>query len=336
MFSSLRDIMTRASITGDIDRRAYADQEAALWQQLNERGRALDMSPIGVTTKAHLDLDKVSGRFLAAGASSLLLHDVASFRDSERRDEVMACAELPGRNPMVTGLNWYPHDTGMLTASLASGKLMAWDTAHLQVIELLDTKTLIACHALCPESASASVALGTDSGIELFDLAFNKRQLLIRSPSRISSLAWDVHRSGMVLTGSASGQLCQWDLRQPNTALFTAQGPHLIDRLMPIPGYEGNLPSCIVSGYDQVYLWSMMDACFTRISPAGRRAFALDFVPTLDILILGMDGEEEPELLVDGQFIGSILGMNSIVANPFIREIYVYEDAHEKLRCFGR
>lgn len=335
MTASPRELLDRASIFGSVDRTAYDEREAALWKQLRERGRSLDMFPIGVTTKAHLDLDKVSGRFLAAGASALLLHDVSSFMDYERTDDVMAQVEIPGRNPLVTGLNWYPHDTGMLTASLASGTLVAWDTAHLQVIELLDAKTSIACHAISHLTLHSTVALGTSSGLELFDLTQGKRQLLLRSSSRVKALAWDVHRSGLIFTGSSSGQLCQWDLRQPQTPLFMVQAPHPIDRMKVLPGYEGNLPAVLLTDARRVTLWSLFDGLLTQISPDKRNAVSFDHIAGLDVLVLGLDSQAGPELVVDGTTIAMVPGLVDIVANPFAREVYVYERAHEKLRCFA-
>ena len=318
-------------------------QERRAWRQLRLQPRSLDMSRVSESGNmwptVPMDLDKISGRFLAVGCESVLLHDVARFGSGEDYD-LVAKTEDFGR---IRDIHWYPQDMGMITL-LAKRAIHAWDLDALQTLQCVSVQddVAVSCHQLCPSNSSLGtvVALGTAAGLFIYDFRQAKRILALKhasgpafgSASAVTSLLWDGHRSDLLFSGALDGQLAQWDMRQPKRPLFVAPiGPNragAIMELRPLLGAEGGLPSLLARCADsRVYHWSMMDARCTQRPETD--VAAIDVVPGVNLPAF----MSKTALTIDGACVAEVPALTAFVLNPFAREAYLYERNHEKLLC---
>lgn len=320
-----------------------AAQERRAWRRLRLQPRSLDMSRTSesgnMCSIMSMDLDKISGRFLAAGRESILLHDVARFGSDEEYD-LVAKTESFGQ---ICDIHWYPQDTGMITF-LSQRAIHAWDLNALQTLRCVSVEedVAVSCHQLCPSNSSVGtvVAVGTAVGLFVYDFRQAKRVRTLThasspafgSAARMTSVLWDGHRSDLLFSGSLDRQLAQWDLRQPERPLFVAPiGPKrtgaILD-LKPLLGAEGGLPSLLVRrGNGRVYHWSMMDAKCTQRPETD--AAAVDVVPGINLPAF----MSSTALTIDGVCVAEVPALTAFVLNPFAREAYLYEQNHEKLLC---
>lgn len=281
---------------------------------------------------------------LAAGGDGIVLHDTARFKCDEPY-EVLATMNHDQRTLCVSDLHWYPHDTGMVTISLVSGSVLAWDLNSLEAVQVFDTRVAIACHALNPAVGHEnSMAVGTANGLEIYDFRDGKRQMTLRSSKidakhashfyvshSVSAIAWDCHRSSLITSGTSNGQVSQWDLRQPKRPLFVAPPavprPSRVNKIVQLPGQEGSLPCLLVSLEEKLFRWSTMNCCYTE---ASSDVTSFDLAPNCMASVVGRN-----KICVNESVLAEVPGAASVLVNSMAGEIYVYEVNHEKLLCFS-
>ncbi|RUS19598.1 hypothetical protein BC937DRAFT_87220, partial [Endogone sp. FLAS-F59071] len=104
-------------------------------QEITRRVYALDLSRTKSVATLHdgpvncLDIENVEGRYMLSGGSDTSIH----LYDLEERP-IQSTAEVPRNSHIygVSGVSWYPFDTGMFLSSSFDHTIKVWDTNTMQ------------------------------------------------------------------------------------------------------------------------------------------------------------------------------------------------------------
>mmetsp|Transcript_37389 Transcript_37389/g.88395 ORF Transcript_37389/g.88395 Transcript_37389/m.88395 type:complete len:422 (+) Transcript_37389:199-1464(+) len=193
-------------------------------------------------------IDEVEDRYLLCGYAdgSLALLDVEE-RPSPAHHKfecVIQKERSQGHNFAVTGVSWYPNDTGLFVSGGFDKAVKAWDTNRAEVAFTFPMPDKVHCVQM-PAVAHRHnlIAVGSaDRRVYLCDLASGGSQHALSGHSEaVNCVAWS-DQEFVLASGGMDGTLRIWDIRR--TASWLAmlsydEGPRIRKRRRPEDGQEG-------------------------------------------------------------------------------------------------
>ena len=204
------------------------------WQSL-ALDSTCELERVNASAVNCLETERISGRYMLTGYNEGLvtIHDIAEVL--YRKGAMLKSARLISNSPglhtgkthkkSVTGVHWYPHDTGLFTSSGMDGNLFVWDTQRMQVADTFifpssSTHTRrIYSHSI---SQNCLIAVGgSPPEICLWSVKTGAVTNVLRGHEhRVSAVEWSPVCSELLVSTGDNGKVFLWDIRQPKESVF--------------------------------------------------------------------------------------------------------------------
>lgn len=193
------------------------------------RAASLELSQRTLFRSAHrggvawLDLDHVERRYLLSCATdaSIAVYDTAPAAPGAGPREALAVvrkAATPGAHQSaVSGVAWYPVDTGIFLSGARDGEVKVWDANSLVPVAAFPIGSPVHAVAMSPAGAAHCLAAvgSSDADVLLADVvAGGVAQRLSGHRAGVWALAWSPTSEWELLTGGRDGQVRAWDVRR--------------------------------------------------------------------------------------------------------------------------
>lgn len=198
-----------------------------------------------------LDLESIEQRYLLAGSllseacdSNLAIYDTQAYKEKgagpgaedgqqggarpgaargqNGSGSIPAVVRISRSQPgahkhSVSGVAWYPVDTGLFVSSSLGGEVKAWDTNTSEAVctfELvMPARAVAMSHVATTHSLVAAAC--EDGAVYLCDLASgNKTHRLSAHGESVWAVCWSVNSEYELLSGDVRGQVLLWDVRR--------------------------------------------------------------------------------------------------------------------------
>ena len=139
-------------------------------------------------------------------------------------------AATRGHSYGVTGVAWYPKDTGLFISSSFDKTVKIWDTNHEQVVvnfNLGQHVYGIAVQSTAQTHSLVAVA-GGDQRVILCDITTGgQKHMLLGHRGPVHAVCWSTREEYVLATGGADGSVRVWDIRRTHTcrAILNQDGP---------------------------------------------------------------------------------------------------------------
>ncbi|KAJ3233823.1 DNA excision repair protein ERCC-8 [Chytriomyces hyalinus] len=133
-----------------------------------------------------------------------------------------------GHKFSITGVNWYPNDTGMFTTSSTDKTIRVWDTNCMQSACTFNMREKVYIHCMSSiASTAALIAAGTESSyVRLCDLKTGDHvQMLQGHNGPVSGICWSKTNEFELATSSKDNTIRIWDIRKSNSTLACLRKP---------------------------------------------------------------------------------------------------------------
>ncbi|KAI9344204.1 WD40-repeat-containing domain protein [Zopfochytrium polystomum] len=209
-----------------------------------------------------LDVDRVDSRFLLSGGADASIHifDLGMADNAPAGafgENLSSAAQIPGKvRPLasinksvggtghkfsITGVNWYPLDTGLFTSSSMDCTIKIWDTNSLESVCSFALGHRVHSHALPPHpGAHALIAAATEAPqIRLCDMrsgAFTHTLAADFVGGHISSVltvAWSPLNEHQLASGSRDKSIRLWDIRKAKSCVTTFDQHRTVQAIDP-------------------------------------------------------------------------------------------------------
>ncbi|KAH6569369.1 hypothetical protein BASA62_004948 [Batrachochytrium salamandrivorans] len=178
-----------------------------------------------------IDIAQSDSRFLISARTdlSISIYDLddftPQFNGMRSVSRVAAISSGLVHSSKITGVCWFPRDTGLFTTSSLDRSIKVWDSASLEVAFIFRLEDSVITHALSPiASTHALIAAGTDaSHIRLCDMksgALTHSLTGHRGPA--ASLQWSPVHEFLLVSGGVDGTIRFWDIRKANSCVWKA------------------------------------------------------------------------------------------------------------------
>ncbi|KAI8618081.1 WD40-repeat-containing domain protein [Chytriomyces sp. MP71] len=141
----------------------------------------------------------------------------------KRKAPVVARADKNnGHKFSVTGVSWYPGDTGIFTSCSTDRTIRVWDTNSMQVACTFNMKEKVYIHCMSSiASNSALIAAGGESNyVRLCDLRTGDHaQMLSGHNGPVTGISWSRTEEYVLATGSRDDTIRIWDIRKSRSCL---------------------------------------------------------------------------------------------------------------------
>ncbi|KAI6653182.1 DNA excision repair protein ERCC-8 isoform X1 [Oopsacas minuta] len=200
------------------------------WQNL-AIDSSCDLERVNSSALNCIDTECISGRYLLSGYNEglITIHDLAEilYRKGGKLKTARLIANSPGlhversHTKSVTGVHWYPHDTGMFTSSSMDAYLFVWDTQQMRVAEKLSFSpsrhkrtSYILSHSI---SHSCMVAMGgSPPEISIWSIKTGTVTHVLKAHQhRVNAVEWSPVCSELLVSTGDGGKVFLWDIRQP-------------------------------------------------------------------------------------------------------------------------
>ncbi|KAJ3378909.1 DNA excision repair protein ERCC-8 [Entophlyctis sp. JEL0112] len=188
---------------------------------------ATDTPPGPVSAMA---IDPASERFLLAAISpassvrpSLCVYDLASASALLTPSAVAKSSHAFA----ISGVNWYPHDSGLFTSASFDKTVRVWDANVMEPVCTFNLKEKVHVHCMSPASISTALiaAAGESAHIRLCDMKTGGYAHVL-SGNKPTALAWSPHNEYILVSGSSERSLILWDVRKSNAVLTRSSIPY--------------------------------------------------------------------------------------------------------------
>jgi DNA excision repair protein ERCC-8 len=207
----------------------------------NGNSSAPSMEKCSAASVTCLDLDRAEGRYLLAGRSdgSLSIFNVRNSLNSYTT--TIKPIDRPWKrssshSSSISGILWYPFDSGMFFSSALDGKIKVWDAnaatveheflitgrqnTNRRVNSITASETTIAsinCIAVSPIAARHStIACASSAGVHLCDLTSGANShMLIGHQNDVNAVCWSPTNEYLLATGGMDCSIRTWDIRRP-------------------------------------------------------------------------------------------------------------------------
>ncbi|KNC99014.1 uncharacterized protein SPPG_05964 [Spizellomyces punctatus DAOM BR117] len=191
-----------------------------------------------------LDIEALEGRYLLAGSADTTIHlydleewdTVPSGSDQTstglRRPPPARALSRPiatverraGHQYSVTGVHWFPTDTGLFTTSSMDGTVKVWDTNVMQSVCAFNIENHVYVHEMSSVATSHNlIATGTaESPVRLCDMrtgAFTHS--LMGHRGSVLTVRWSPRDEFLLASGSTDHTIRFWDIRKAKACLIS-------------------------------------------------------------------------------------------------------------------
>ncbi|OZJ02622.1 hypothetical protein BZG36_03832 [Bifiguratus adelaidae] len=172
-----------------------------------------------------LAIEKIDERYILSGGadSSIHIYDLWGEK-TEIKTKIRPVASVSrrfGHKFGISGVSWYPFDTGMFISSSFDNTIKIWDTNSLQDACLFDLEAKVYSHAISPIASHCLVACASaDPRIRLCDLrtgAFTHS--LPGHRGTVMAVQWSPRYEHLLATGGSDHTLRLWDIRRSASCL---------------------------------------------------------------------------------------------------------------------
>ena len=205
------------------------------WQNLGIDSTC-ELERVNTSAVNCIDTECISGRYLLSGYNEGLvtIHDLAEIL--HRKGGGLKSARLIANSPglqvdtthtkSVTGVHWYPHDTGMFTSAGMDAYLFVWDTQRMRVAEKLSFSSsrhkrtsYILSHSI---SHSCMVAMGgSPPEISIWSLKTGAITHVLKAHQhKVNTVEWSPICNELLVSTGDAGRVFLWDIRQPKEYVF--------------------------------------------------------------------------------------------------------------------
>ncbi|RUP45222.1 hypothetical protein BC936DRAFT_148458 [Jimgerdemannia flammicorona] len=208
--------------------------------EITRRVYAIDLSPTKDVTRTHqasvncLDIEAVESRYMLSGGAdaTVYLYDLEEPLNTEKF-MIRSLASVPrnvGHKYGVSGVSWYPFDTGLFITSSFDHTVKAWDTNTMQEACTFDLETKVYSHAISPIASHCLVAgVSANPRIRLCDLrtgAFTHS--LPGHRGAVMAVRWSPRDEFTLASGGTDHTVRIWDIRR-STACLVSLDQHNTD-----------------------------------------------------------------------------------------------------------
>ncbi|KAJ3125287.1 DNA excision repair protein ERCC-8 [Nowakowskiella sp. JEL0407] len=188
-----------------------------------------------------LKIENVEGRYLLSGGLNSAIHifDLESTDDDLQvynlrprindgegsKKQIRPIASVnksQGHKFGVSGINWFPTDTGLFTSSSVDGTIKVWNTNTLQSAFTFNLENKVHAHAISPISTTHSLiaAASDDSAVRLCDLRSGAFTHSLRGhTSATFCVKWSPINEYLLASGGADCTGRIWDIRRAQSCL---------------------------------------------------------------------------------------------------------------------
>uniref|UniRef100_A0A7S0WP23 DNA excision repair protein ERCC-8 n=1 Tax=Chlamydomonas leiostraca TaxID=1034604 RepID=A0A7S0WP23_9CHLO len=224
--------MARHGLAHGLLEREQGERRQAWMQRIRSRrcaglelARSRNLSEVHVGGVTWLELDTTEHRYLLTGGAdgSVAVYDTQALGTRWAQPELQPlCLRTRGHRGThqftVSGVTWYPVDTGLFVTASYDQDVKVWDTNELEVVCTFALPAKATCVAMsrCKGSAHALVAAAClDPNLRLCDPASGAfTHTLVGHKHPIWSVAWSLRSEHEVVSGDAYGQVRVWDIRR--------------------------------------------------------------------------------------------------------------------------
>ncbi|KAL1921036.1 uncharacterized protein VTP21DRAFT_11671 [Calcarisporiella thermophila] len=201
--------------------------------ELTRRTLAIELCPNKDVAREHhgtvscLEIENVEGRYLLSGGadSSICLYDLEEPLN-QNRIRISAISKIPrnyGHRYGVSGVSWYPFDTGLFITSSFDHTIKIWDTNLMKEACIFDLEAKVYSHAISPIAEHCLVASATsDPRIRLCDLrtgAFT--HTLPGHHGTVMTVRWSPTDEYLLASGASDRTIRFWDIRRASPCLIS-------------------------------------------------------------------------------------------------------------------
>ena len=281
--------------------------------------RTEELVPLHTDGVMALAVDSVSGRFLLTGGCDqrIGVYDLGERftpSGSHRRLKHIAVTSKKAHKYAVSGLRWYPHDTGIFVSGSMDGNVRVWDTNRLEVVETFDGFGAVYAHDVSP---AALVAVGSRlTDVILCDLRTGSRAHRLRGHrGAVVALQWAPGREYQLATAGSDARVLLWDIRRARSCLrsFDQHNGETVSSLDTITAHNAAVNGLVYTSDGQHLVTSGRD---------GRaRLWDADTGAHLNINYPGIHNSSHKRL----DFALSDAGSIPLLIHPNGRDIAVYD-----------
>lgn len=188
-----------------------------------------EIVPTHTSTIAKLDLDVCENRFLLSGAydMSINIFDLERMHSPEKvsfEPIVNIDSKTPGMHiNSISGLCWYPLDSGIFITSSIDNTVNVWDTNTTEVIRIFDIEASVFSIDVsrCALNHSLISAAAEDQAVHLCDIRTGKSIWQLKGHTgRVLDAKWSPGQQHTLASGGDDGAIRLWDVRKCNQSLL--------------------------------------------------------------------------------------------------------------------
>ncbi|TPX58508.1 hypothetical protein PhCBS80983_g03101 [Powellomyces hirtus] len=187
-----------------------------------------------------IEIDAVDARFLLAACAdaSIRLYDLeeegrvaaGGGPGDEDEEEGWLCRPIGmldrgrGHEFSVTGIHWFPTDTGLFTTGSMDGSIKVWDTNVMESACVFDIEQHVYDHDISKIAQTHNlIAAGTeDQNVRLCDMRTGAFTHSLRGHrAAVLAVKWSPKDEFIVASGSADHTVRLWDVRKANACITT-------------------------------------------------------------------------------------------------------------------
>jgi DNA excision repair protein ERCC-8 len=189
-----------------------------------------EIVPTHTSTITKIDLDVCENRFLLSGAfdTSINIFDLEQMHSPGKfsfEPIVNIDTDTVGMHKKaISGLCWYPLDSGMFFTCSIDNTVNVWDTNSTNVIRIFDIEAPVYSIDVsrCALNHTLISAAAEDNMVHLCDIRTGKSIWQLKGHSgKVLETKWSPGQQYTLVSGSEDGSIRLWDVRKCNQSVLT-------------------------------------------------------------------------------------------------------------------
>ncbi|KAI9142580.1 WD40-repeat-containing domain protein [Paraphysoderma sedebokerense] len=206
--------------------KSYVQHEKILSLELSIE-KELQREHVGPVTV--LEIESVENKYMLSGGGdcSIVLWDLDETPTMiDGRLRLRSIGDIPKQRChryQITGINWYPFDTGLFTTSSMDQTIKVWDTNSLQEASKFNLREKVFSHHMSSVAQHCLIAAATsDPNVRLCDLRTGgATHSLVGHKREVLSCQWSPRDEYILATGSSDCTIRIWDVRKAKPCLYS-------------------------------------------------------------------------------------------------------------------